>query len=162
MLKSVVDDGTGKVIRRRGLKGEVIGKTGTSSDYRDSWFCGATPDLVVVVWVGYDDNRSMYTKNDVGVVGATGAAPIWADFMIRATAGQPLCNFHRPPGVITLFMDPVTGIVSNLPEKSDWIPVTLKEEDADILLEQSRREMEADSSANLEKELIEENVEGTE
>jgi penicillin-binding protein 1B len=55
----------------------AAGKTGTS---RDGWFAGFTSNLVCVIWVGFDDNR------DLGLAGGAAAAPIWADFMIRATA----------------------------------------------------------------------------
>ncbi len=55
----------------------AAGKTGTSSDTRDSWFAGFTGSYVAVVWVGYDDNRP------TGLTGAAGAMPVWADTMAR-------------------------------------------------------------------------------
>lgn len=145
MMKDVIEGGTGQVLRRRGFRGTAIGKTGTSSDFKDSWFCGATPTLAVVVWIGYDDNRSMINKNGIGVVGATGAAPIWADFMIRATAGEPSRNFRRPLGVVTMFMDPITGEINHLPQKNNWISVVLLEKDVKALLQKQQTETEADS-----------------
>ncbi len=134
MLRGVLDGGTGSIIRRRGFRGIGFGKTGTSSDYHDSWFCGATPGLVAVVWVGYDDNRSMYLSHNAGVTGASGAAPIWADFMMRATAGEPVRNFSRPPGITTLFMDPVTAELGEFPQENGWISVSIVKEAADSLL----------------------------
>ena len=145
MLRGVIDNGTGTTIRRRGFKGDVFGKTGTSSDYKDSWFCGAIPGMAVVIWVGYDDNRSMYFTHGSGVTGASGAAPIWADFLIRATAGEPLHNFPRPGGLKTLFMHQTTGEVSELPKDDEWISVTLKSGDATRLLEESIQKALADS-----------------
>jgi 1A family penicillin-binding protein len=78
-LQAVVDGGTGKGARVSGLP--VGGKTGTTQDYRDAWFIGMTPDLVVGIWVGNDDNSSM---NRVG--GGDLPASIFHDFVQRATA----------------------------------------------------------------------------
>jgi penicillin-binding protein 1C len=69
-------------------------KTGTTSDFRDNWTVGYTPDLVVGVWVGNADNRSM---KDVS--GISGAAPIWHDVIEDALTGRPPRPFVRPPGV---------------------------------------------------------------
>lgn len=96
MLKGVIDRGTGSVVRRRGFQRDAFGKTGTSSDFRDSWFIGATPHLATVVWVGYDDNRQMFLRSGKGVTGASGAAPIWADFMTRAVENFPDASFPTP------------------------------------------------------------------
>src|SRR4029079_2679387 len=77
LLQAVVDEGTGRAARIRGVA--VAGNTGTSQDYRDAWFVGFTQDLVVGVWVGNDDNTP--TR---GVVGGDLPAGIWNDFMTRA------------------------------------------------------------------------------
>jgi membrane carboxypeptidase/penicillin-binding protein len=156
MLRGVLDGGTGSIVRRRGFRGVGFGKTGTSSDYRDSWFCGATPGLVAVVWVGYDDNRPMYLSHDAGVTGASGAAPIWADFMMRATAGEPVRNFTKPPGITRVFMDPLTAELDEFPRESGWISVSMSEVVADSLitlqlekaLEDSLFNIEADSTSH--------------
>jgi len=98
MMKGTIDldYGTGHVVRRRGFVGEAIGKTGTSSDFRDSWFVGATPLYSLASWVGFDDNRQMFLNTGKGITGASGAAPIWADFMIGALGGEPSREFPRP------------------------------------------------------------------
>jgi 1A family penicillin-binding protein len=70
-------------------------KTGTTNDYKDNWTIGYTPDLVVGVWVGNADNSAMK-----GTTGVTGAAPIWHDFMERATKGAPVQDFKRPAGIV--------------------------------------------------------------
>ena len=54
-LQGVVDRGTGAPLRALGFRGDIAGKTGTSSDYRDAWFIGYTPEIVIAVWVGFDD-----------------------------------------------------------------------------------------------------------
>lgn len=125
MLKGVLEPGgTGEVVRRRGFSGIAFGKTGTSSDYRDAWFAGATTRISVVVWVGYDDNRQMRLANGVGVTGAAGAAFIWADFMVQATAGQPVDDFAQPDGVARFYVEPIRGVVS--PDSMPgWLPVML-------------------------------------
>ena len=78
MLTLVTTHGTGRGAASRLPKGTIVaGKTGTSSDTRDSWFAGFTGTYVAVVWVGYDDNRP------TGLTGAAGALPVWADTLSR-------------------------------------------------------------------------------
>src|SRR5260221_2963170 len=78
MLTLVTTRGTGRNAAARLPRGTVVaGKTGTSSDTRDSWFAGFTGSYVSVAWVGYDDNRV------TGLTGAIGALPVWADTLAR-------------------------------------------------------------------------------
>lgn len=74
-LKGVLDRGTAASARSLGFNGLAAGKTGTTSDYRDSWFVGYTPDLLALSWVGFDDNTA------TGLSGSSGALPIWVQFM---------------------------------------------------------------------------------
>lgn len=77
-LKEVSKHGTARSLKRRLPKKMVVaGKTGTTNDYRDSWFAGLTGDKVAVVWVGSDDNRS------TRLTGGSGALPIWADIISK-------------------------------------------------------------------------------
>ncbi len=78
MLTLVTTRGTGRDAPAHLPRGTVVaGKTGTSSDTRDSWFAGFTGSYVAVVWVGYDDNRA------TGLTGAAGALPVWADTLAK-------------------------------------------------------------------------------
>jgi penicillin-binding protein 1B len=102
LLEDVIDHGTGASVRARGFLGPAAGKTGTS---RDGWFAGYTSNLLCVVWVGFDDYR------ELGLSGAVAAAPIWTEFMKRATsmpAYKDLNDFVAPPGVSIVEIDPTT------------------------------------------------------
>jgi penicillin-binding protein 1B len=102
ILEDVINRGTGASVRARGFAGPAAGKTGTS---RDGWFAGFTSNLLCIVWVGFDDNR------DLGLSGAATAAPIWTEFMKRATALPAYSNlqeFPAPDGIAVLDIDPET------------------------------------------------------
>ncbi|MDX6558190.1 MAG: penicillin-binding protein, partial [Blastocatellia bacterium] len=101
-MKDVVNRGTAAPIRARGFKFNVAGKTGTS---RDGWFAGYTPDLVCVVWVGFDDGSQL------GLTGAASALPIWSDFMSAALTTHPewTGDWQMPEGVQQADIDPTTG-----------------------------------------------------
>jgi membrane carboxypeptidase/penicillin-binding protein len=90
----------------------AAGKTGTTDDYRDAWFTGFTPTLSVSIWVGYDRGISMRDVNGVGITGGRGAAPIWADFMIKATGGEPPREFTVPSNIRFETVDPVSGEIA--------------------------------------------------
>src|SRR3989454_703870 len=102
LLKDVLNRGTGAGVRARGFTLPAAGKTGTS---RDGWFAGFTSNLLCVIWIGFDDNR------DLGITGGVVAAPIWADFMTRATAlaqYRDVKDFTMPDGVQSVLIDPDT------------------------------------------------------
>ncbi len=106
MLRSVVNEGTGAGIRSAGFTLDAAGKTGTTNDLRDAWFVGFTPELLTVVWVGFDDNQP------VGLSGSRAALPIWAQFMTRALAGHSDTPFSAPEGISFVDIDPDTGRVA--------------------------------------------------
>lgn len=108
MLKSVVDNGTG---RRAQMNRDVGGKTGTTNDYTDAWFVGFTSQIATSVWIGEDTNRSM--EYDVKTVGSGEAAQIWGDYMREAVKDMPVINFQMPDNVIEVDVDPYTGLLSN-------------------------------------------------
>jgi penicillin-binding protein 1A len=121
MMSGVVDRGTGAVVRRMGFDLPAAGKTGTSDDYHDAWFTGFTPTLCVSVWVGFDRGVGMHDTNGKGITGARGAAPIWADFMLKATSGEPPREFTIPADIRFHKADPVTGSAAY-----DWMPNALR------------------------------------
>jgi penicillin-binding protein 1B len=101
-MKDVVNRGTAAPVRARGFKGNVAGKTGTS---RDGWFAGYTPNLVCVVWVGFDDGSQL------GLTGANSALPIWTDFMSVALGEHPEWqgDWQMPAGIEQVAINPRTG-----------------------------------------------------
>ena len=82
-------------------------KTGTTTDYRDNWIVGYTPNLVVGVWVGNADNTPM-----LDVTGVSGAAPIWNTFIREALLGQPELTFARPDGLLRLEVCAISGLLA--------------------------------------------------
>jgi len=103
MMRSVLNEGTGSGARGAGFTHDAAGKTGTTNDLRDAWFVGFTPEMLTVVWVGYDDNEQL------GLSGAQAALPIWTEFMKAAMAGRPNVPFEVPSGVTFVEIDKDTG-----------------------------------------------------
>ncbi len=103
ILKGVVDRGTGR--RISSLNRPLAGKTGTTNDSMDTWFMGFSPDLVVGVFVGFDNPRTLGPKQ----TGSNVAAPIFKDFMAQALADRPAVPFRIPPGVRMVRIDAQTG-----------------------------------------------------
>ncbi|MDA8171339.1 MAG: PBP1A family penicillin-binding protein [Nitrospiraceae bacterium] len=110
MLEDVVRNGTG--YHARALGGDAAGKTGTTSDFRDAWFVGYTPDLMAAVWVGFDNMKPL----GQGETGAQAASPIWVDFMKYVLGKSPSDTFEPPEGILSYTVDSATGaIVNNSP-----------------------------------------------
>jgi penicillin-binding protein 1B len=106
IMQDVLNKGTASRARAMGFTGTAAGKTGTS---RDGWFAGYTPNLVCVVWVGFDDN------SELGLEGAKSALPIWAAFMKQAVALRPELGgdtFPKSEGIATAEIDPTTGLLA--------------------------------------------------
>lgn len=96
MLEGAAKSGTGRSLARYGIDFPVAAKTGTTNNYRDAWFVGYTPDLLALVWVGFDNNDPIYAT------GATAALPIWAE-LVSALPGYISGNgFVPPPDVVKL------------------------------------------------------------
>jgi penicillin-binding protein 1B len=107
MLRSVLKEGTAASARGLGFAADAAGKTGTTNDYRDAWFAGFTPDLLCVVWIGFDDNTP------VGLSGTRAALPVWVDFMKAALGGRKPTPFPPPPeGIVFVDVDRDTGLLA--------------------------------------------------
>ena len=94
LLQSVVDRGTARSLRSRGITFPTAGKTGTTDDNRDAWYVGYTPDIVALVWVGFDDGRSIHTT------GSGAALPIWSELMQSIPQHISGTWLRQPPDVI--------------------------------------------------------------
>ncbi len=106
ILKDAVKYGTAARAGSAGFANRFAGKTGTTNNYRDSWFVGYSPRVLSMVWIGYDDNRT------TRLTGSNGALPIWIKHMGRVVAMVPEADFRRPGGVVAREIDPETGMLS--------------------------------------------------
>lgn len=103
MLQGVIERGTAVAARELGRP--LAGKTGTTNDAKDAWFVGFSPDLVVGVFVGFDQPQSLGERE----TGASVALPIWIAFMKGALADTPPTPFRTPPGIHLVQVDAATG-----------------------------------------------------
>jgi penicillin-binding protein 1B len=112
LLEGVIQRGTATKARSLGLSGAVAGKTGTTDGYRDAWFVGYSSDVVIGVWIGFDDERP------IGLSGAQAALPIWMEIARRIIPSDTQ-TFSMPDGVVTRTIDPKTGqlATSQCPEQ---------------------------------------------
>jgi 1A family penicillin-binding protein len=119
MLRSVVDGGTGSIVRDLGVTDAVAGKTGTTNNGADVWFVGYTPTLVAAVWFGYDVPRRIAPNASGGRL----AAPAWAAFYRDGWRERWSENAWRPPpGMVERTVDAINGDLAN-----EWCPVTQRE-----------------------------------
>lgn len=117
LLQGVVERGTGR--RARALGKPVGGKTGTTNDYIDAWFVGYSPDVLVGVWVGFDDPATLGR----GEAGSKAALPIWIDFMQTALANKAAKPFPIPAGMTFVRIDAETGKLPSLKTKRTLLEV---------------------------------------
>lgn len=103
ILEGVAQRGT--AARLKALDRPLGGKTGTTNESKDTWFIGFSPDLVVGVFVGFDDPKSMGKRE----TGSTAALPIFQDFMSEALKDTPPTPFRIPPGVRLVRVNAETG-----------------------------------------------------
>ena len=115
MLRDVVDRGTAS--RARSLKrNDLAGKTGTTNDYIDAWFCGYNADLVSIVWIGYDHPRSLGNRE----TGSAAALPIWIDFMKDALKDIPETPLNPPRDIISVPINTETGLRDESSSDKEW------------------------------------------
>lgn len=103
MLRGTTTRGTAAVAAKLGRP--TIGKTGTTNDFSDAWFIGATPSIAAGAWLGYDQRQSLGR----GETGGKAALPIWMKFMEEGFEGRPAEPFGTPPGVEAVELDLLTG-----------------------------------------------------
>lgn len=93
MMRGVLTRGTGTAAN---IGRPAAGKTGTTSDYKDAWFIGFTPDLVASVWIGYDNDGYLN-----GITGGSIPAEIWHSFMSESLTNVPVRDFVKPQGIVS-------------------------------------------------------------
>ncbi|TIM43761.1 penicillin-binding protein 1A [Mesorhizobium sp.] len=107
MMEGVVERGTGATVAELGR--HIAGKTGTTNDEKDTWFIGYTPNLVVGLYMGYDQPKGL----GKGATGGGLAAPIFKDFMRVALDGTPNVDFQVPEGMKLIAINRKTGMRAN-------------------------------------------------
>jgi penicillin-binding protein 1A len=128
MMQGVVQRGTGAKVAAVGKP--IAGKTGTTSEWRDAWFVGFTPNLAAGVYVGYDNHDSLGRGQQAAVV----AAPMFRDFMMTALKDAPATEFRIPPGLQMVRVGPDSMLPASGGEASVWFaykPGTAPDQDRD-------------------------------
>jgi len=111
LLQGVVQRGTGAKLAA--LKKNLAGKTGTTNENKDAWFIGFSPDIVVGVYLGFDEPRTLGRIE----TGAAAALPVFYDFMKEALAGRPDMEFRVPKGIRFVRVNPRTGKPAGLDDR---------------------------------------------
>jgi penicillin-binding protein 1A len=119
LLQEVARAGTGAKTNQLGI--QVAGKTGTTNDFKDAWFVGYSPDILVATWVGYDQPRSMGVSSTGGAM----ALPIWIDYFRVAYPKSIARNFPRIPNVVMVAIDESTGRVATGGRYMPFLPETV-------------------------------------
>ncbi|MDY6792304.1 MAG: PBP1A family penicillin-binding protein [Thermodesulfobacteriota bacterium] len=107
MLRSVTTDGTARSLLSRGISWPVAGKTGTTNNFRDAWFVGYTPDIMALVWIGFDNQDSIFTT------GSVAALPIWADLMNSVPQYVSENWYKTPPGIVKKTVCSESGLLAH-------------------------------------------------
>jgi penicillin-binding protein 1A len=105
LLRDVVRGGTAAKAMKLG-RGDLAGKTGTTNEFVDAWFCGFNPELVAIAWIGFDTPHTL-GRNETG---AQAALPIWMGYMGVALKGAPEQPLTPPGGVVAVRVNPETGL----------------------------------------------------
>lgn len=107
MMRDVIRHGTGRRARALG-RADLAGKTGTTNDQHDAWFSGYTSNLVTTAWVGFDKPQPLGARE----TGGRAALPMWIEYMRTALKGLPVLVPEQPPGLVTVRIDPETGLLA--------------------------------------------------
>ena len=116
ILQDVFDYGTAAKARSLGFDRPFAGKTGTTSNYRDAWFIGYSPRILSLVWIGFDDGRS------VRLAGGDACVPIWTSHMNRISGLIPDVDWKKPDDVVVREIDPQSGVLA-----TPYCPTTRRE-----------------------------------
>lgn len=104
MMQDVINHGTAIKAKQLG-RTDLAGKTGTTSNFVDAWFCGFQKDLVTIAWTGYDEPKSLGNNETGGRV----ALPMWMDYMGPVLKGIPMAEYKPPTGILATKINPATG-----------------------------------------------------
>jgi len=105
IMRDVVRMGTASRAMKLG-RGDLAGKTGTTNEFVDAWFCGYNAELVAVAWIGFDTPQTL-GRNETG---AQAALPIWMGYMGAVLKGVPEQPLTPPNGVVAMRVNPDTGL----------------------------------------------------
>ncbi len=115
LLRDVIVFGTGARAMSLGRR-DLAGKTGTTNENIDAWFCGYSTTQVGVAWIGFDQPKTL----GVNETGGIAALPIWMTYMQRALKGIPEKPLTTPEGVISVRINPDTGLRDDSSNLSEW------------------------------------------
>lgn len=122
IMQDVIKRGTGRRAKVLG-RSDLAGKTGTTNEQKDAWFSGFNRNIVASVWVGFDQPDPL-GRNEFG---STAALPIWIDFMEKVLEGTPETQSAPPAGIVSVRIDPATGLLA-YPGQKDAIFEVFREE----------------------------------
>lgn len=105
LMQDVIRYGTATRAKSLG-RSDLAGKTGTTNDFIDAWFAGYQPSLVAVAWIGFDTPRTL----GKGETGGQAALPMWIGYMAKALKGVPEVKLSPPAGVISVKINPESGL----------------------------------------------------
>jgi len=118
MLRSAVTEGTARSLENMGISVPVAAKTGTTNGFRDAWFVAYTPDILALVWVGFDDGSSLHAP------GSVAALPIWAELIESIPQYISGDWFRTPPGVVKRIVCTESGLLAipgSCPEQKEEV-----------------------------------------
>lgn len=123
MLKDVVQKGTGRKARSLG-RNDLAGKTGTTNGPTDAWFSGYGGGIVTTTWLGFDKNGLLGRRE----YGGSAALPIWIDYMKVALQGRPQTRVKQPAGIVSVKIDPTTGLLARPGQNNAIFEIFLEEQ----------------------------------
>ena len=123
MLRTVVEEGSGRRVSREFERRDLMGKTGTTNGPAEVWFTGFNRDVATSVFVGFDQPEPLGESEQ----GATVAVPIWIDFMKVAVAGTPEHTMTRPDGLVDRLIDRDTGQIARPSQRNTMFEVFMTE-----------------------------------